>query len=294
MNQEQRSTYSDKHLRRMNRFESTYRREVYLAIRSQILAFTSDLKENGLDFAIKQLDRTILNERIAPVIRDMYVEVGVYFARKGTREINKSLREQKGFGFDEGWVQSILQYFKLHLLSKAVMPISATTKQQILDIISTATEEGWGAERIVRELESSDLTLARALNIVRTEMVKAMAYGHELAERTSKWETEETWIATKDHRTRHSHRLMDGETILTGGRFKVPIFKQVGKTDIQIGWDMMKGPGDINASIGNIANCRCTKIVRARRDEAGNLIPKRSVSVIRPGDFIQPRQTITI
>jgi peroxiredoxin family protein len=286
------TAFREAHLRLMNRIESRYRRPMYEALKSQYDAFISDMQEHGIDHARRNMEKVIINTNIANVIRTIHTEVGVFFANRTLTEINKSAREEKSFGFNEQWVNDILNYFKYFLLDKAVLPITGETKSEILDVLNEGAKKGWGYDRIAQEIQS--LPKWRALRIVRTEAVAAMGYGQELGARTSKYETTERWIATRDARTRHSHMAVNGDVIDTGGRFKVPIFKRIGKVDVQIGFDLMKGPGDRTASAGNIINCRCTKVTRARRDEEGNLILKRGVTVIKPGKFVRQNQIVTI
>jgi hypothetical protein len=301
MTKAERIHHSEKHGRRVKLFERKYLRQVFDAIHSQILSFTKILKAQGIDEARRHLDTVILNDQIAPVILRLYTEVGLYQANKVLREINASAKEShkqlvlvykvgvstpdlpfqtKGFGDNEEWINAIINYFKGNLLSKTIIPITETTKKQILDVLTQAQAEGWGIDKIAHELESSEISLWRAQLITRTELAKAYFKGHQLGEEKSKWESVSEWVTAHDHRVRSSHNEVDGEKIGTGGRFKVPIYKTIGggkgKKGIQmlVGYDLMEGPGDPKASIGNIANCRCIKITRAKRDEGGRLIPK--------------------
>jgi hypothetical protein len=276
MTKEQRQAYSEKSVRRQKLFERKYLKQVFNALHSPMLSTARIVRESGVDEAKRSLDRLVVNEDIMPIIMRLYVDAGVYQANKVLREINASAKdrtEQKGFGFNEEWINAITQFLRLNLL-RLVSGITETTKKQIIDILDEGQRKGWGIDKIVNELESPELTLGRARLIVRTELVKAYNKGHELGKDKSKWETEDIWISAKDNRTRHSHREVDGDVIGTGGKFKVPVYKKVGKVDMQIGWDLMTGPGDPNAHIENLANCRCTKVTRARRDENGRLIPK--------------------
>lgn len=278
MNQTSRIAYSEKHVRRAKLFERQFLTPVFNAIHSQIIAFVRTMRSKGIEAAKREMETVFFNEKAGKAIRELYVIVGLYHANKTSHEITQSVKGHEikaGFGFNEQWTNDIITFFKMFLLDRAVIPITENTKKQILQMLVKGQEEGWGIDRIAQELQSSELTLWRARLIVRTEIAKAMSYGQELAKRDSKWETQDTWIAAHDHRTRHSHRIVDGDTIGEGGRFKVPVFKRIGKVDVQTGYDVMTGPGDPRASIENIANCRCTKVTRALRDENGRLVPKR-------------------
>ena len=55
------------------------------------------------------------------------------------------------------------------------------------------------------------------------------------------------WVATLDSRTRHEHRLLDGQTAKVGGYFEVE-------------GDKIRYPGDPEAPGYLVYNCRCTLI----------------------------------
>ncbi len=272
--------YSAKHIRRMKLFERQHLRAVSTALHKQIQPVVTTLREHGIQAAIDSVDVIHINSYLAPPIKDIYSTVGLYFANKTIFDINQSVKETKGaFGFNEEFLREILAYFANYLLSKAVLPISETTRQQILEVLNQGMTLGWGAEKIATILESPEFTLVRARLIVRTESNKAMNYGQQLGEAKSDWESTKKWIAANDHRTRHSHRLIDDTVLDFKDRFMVPIFKG-GKIQIQTGVDMMTGPGDVHASAGNVCNCRCTLSFAAKRDENGRLIPKKSTAPV--------------
>ena len=266
----------------MKLFERQHLKSIVTALQAQIKPVVATLRSKGIEAAMNSLDTVEINSHLAPPIRDIYSTVGLYFANKTIFDIKQSAIQTKGsFGFNDEFLREILAYFAKYLLAKAVLPISETTRQQILDVLSQGMTNGWGAEKIATILESPEFTLVRARLIVRTESNKAMNYGQQLGEAKSDWESTKKWIAANDHRTRHSHRLVDDTVLDFKDRFMVPIFKG-GKIQIQVGVDMMTGPGDVHASAGNVCNCRCTMSFAAKRDENGRLIPKKSTL---PVDF---------
>lgn len=274
MNPQQQDNYSLKHIRRMKLFERQFLRSVVTALHTQIQPMVSVLRSKGIDAAINSLDALQINIHLSQPIIEIYKTVGLYFANKTIHDINQSIKEQKaGFGFNDEFLSEILKYFQKYLLNQVVLPISETTKQQILTIIQQGVKNGWGADRIAFALESSDLLLWRARLIVRTEANKAMNYGHRLGESKTEWESEKIWIDAKDFRERPSHRLIGGTRLAFTDRFLVPVYKGT-KPPMQIGVDLMTGPGDNHAHAGNICNCRCTLAFRAKRDENGRLIRK--------------------
>lgn len=286
-----RREHSDRHIRSVKRMESPFVTMIKDVIKAQVNAVAMKLRTSGLYDAQSLLNSTVIDQDLFKPIERLYHLFGIYAARKTTTEINKSARaEQKAFGINEELIKSIIQYLTANIFIKAVLPISKTNRDLILARIMEGQTKGWGAAKIADDLQAWDMPSWRALMLVRTESLFAMQYGRGEAKRVSRWETVSEWIAANDHRTRHSHRDVDGEQVPEGRRFAVPIYKG----NLHIGVDMMLGPGDPHASAGNVINCRCTMATVAKRDENGNLIPKRNISVILPGEFITHRQIVTV
>jgi hypothetical protein len=268
----------------MNKFERRYTPAVYKALQSQIKEYTVVLKNDGIEAAKRKLNDIDKNWKIAPVIKDMYKTVGVFYANQEYGQLRQQLKDKKkGFGFNAEFVAELIRYFTLDLLNKAVLPISATTREQVRQVLEQATNEGWGVDQTVRALQSSDLTLWRARMIVRTETQKAAFKGRKMGADKIEYATTTEWIAANDHRTRHSHRRVDGDVVDPYQKFKVPVFKG----DLQIGEETMEGPGDPKASAGNVINCRCTSASRIKYDEKGNPILKRGASPVLQQRFFE-------
>lgn len=264
---------------RMVYFETRFTPVMYKAIRSQIKAFIEVMKESGVSAAQRELDKIVINGEVYKAVERLYKVVGVDAANSKYKEIMDQA-PQKGFGFNQEWAESIINYFRLYLLQKAVVPISETTREQIRQVLIDGEQNGWGTDEIARRLLESELTLWRARMIVRTESAKAAFYGRKLGRDKTPYKTVREWIAADDHRTRHSHRVVDGLKVEDNGKFSVPVYKRVGKVDIQIGVDLMEGPGDPRASKGNIINCRCTEGDRIVFDNEDNAIMKRNEELV--------------
>lgn len=286
MNQQQRQAYSEKHIRRIKKFEQVYTRRVYDVLHASMKDAAQAVRTGSIQGYLNNL----VMLPIGPVIQQLYVNVGLWAAKRTKREIARSVREVKGFGNDPQWIANIIEYFRLHLLNKAVLPITQTQREHIMTVLTNGEQQGWGVDKMAFEIENSGLTVSRARMIVRTEISKAQFQGTKLGREDSEFETTKQWISATDHRTRHSHREVDGETIDVNGRFNVNRYK--GK--MLIGVDMMEGPGDPEASAENVIQCRCTTAERAKRDEQGRLIRKRRVSVIMPGQFVRREPVITV
>lgn len=276
MKPSERREYSRLYAAQSKRIERKFMGRVFKALEWQVEQALPIIKARGPEMAKGQIDMMVFNEKIEPVLTDLNVLAGLFFANKGLREINKAVRmrtKAASFGFNAEWAEDIIAYFKLHLLEKAVYPVSETTRDQILAVLEQGQREGWGYERIADALRDPQLLLWRARMIVRTETLIASDIGRKLAADKSEYETGKEWIAANDHRTRHSHRAVDGEIVAQDAKFAVTIYKG----NLPVGVDMMTGPGDINASPGNVINCRCTAALVPLRDESGKLIPKQQL-----------------
>ena len=111
----------------MNKFERRYTPAVYKALQSQIKEYTVVLKNEGLEAAQRKLSDIDVNWKIAPVIKDMYKTVGVFYANQEYGQLRQQLKDKKkGFGFNAEFAAELIRYFTLDLLNKAVLPISCT------------------------------------------------------------------------------------------------------------------------------------------------------------------------
>lgn len=281
MNSKKRIAYQKKIERRQNAFARQYMPGMITILRDAFKGAGDALKRGKVEEYLNSPD---FMPTLGRFIMDMYEEVGVYFAALTLREIEAE--EKKDITDD--WILQIIENFRLYLLSKAVLPIQQTTRMDILRILEKGVAEGWGIDKMVFELDHTELSVTRARTIVRTELHKAQFEGRKLGEEWSEWETDKIWIAAEDNRTRNSHRKMDNMKIDTDDKFQVP--KQRG------GFELMDGPGDPEASAENVINCRCTLAHEARRDQNGRLIKKRRISVISQGEVarVQQRQVVTI
>jgi hypothetical protein len=278
MNQTARQEYSERYAAQSKRIERKYMKEVFQALEWQVKQALPVIKEKGPAAAMGLIDMQVFNQKIEPVLYDLHLTSGLFFANKGLREINAEVRKIKAkaanFGFNDEWADQIVAYFQKFLLSKSVFPISQSTRDQIIAVLETAVREGWGYDKIAAELENPNLLLWRARRIVRTENTLASFYGLRLATEKSEYETGKEWIAANDHRTRHGHRRVDGEVVDEEGRFAVGVYNSKG---LLLRTEMMLGPGDPDASAENVINCRCTSALVPMRDERGRLIPKTTL-----------------
>lgn len=173
------------------------------------------------------------------------------------------------------WKRVVLQYLNDNGLNQLAIEITGTLKKEIQKVIDKGIREGWGVDKIVKELNDAKFPKWMAQRIVRTEINKASNTGAMVAAADSDLELNKEWISAQDNRTRrlfrdqYDHLTMDGKVVGFDERFIVPSTKTI---------DAMLYPGDPEASAGNLCNCRCTVAMIPKRDAEGQLIRRTQPS----------------
>lgn len=288
MNLRARRELSRKYIRLTDEWTVKYEGAIAVTIRKQIQGAIDKLREgaahgsqlNGINAARRYLDTVIFDSVLTNILTKLFRNFVIEYATINySRLIRASRRKVKAdggtgaFGFSEEWNQSITDYLNNYLLTRAVVPVTENTKKQILRILLQGQAEGWGIDRIIQELENEEtdeLTRFRARRIVRTELSTAANFADKMVQDSVPFEVDKIWISVHDNRTRDSHVKMDGVVVDGDADFHVPIIKK----KVQIGIDLMSGPGDPEATAGNIINCRCTRALIPKRDKNKRLIPK--------------------
>lgn len=210
-------------------------------------------------------------EPIYKALLKLYKEVGVLNIKIVQRSITKQNNER--------WLWVITEYLKQHLYDKTVLPITETTRKQLMAVIVQGEEEGWGIRKIVSNFKNDELTKYRAALIARTETTRAANIGAMIAAMDLGIVVEKEWISAQDNRTRriprdnYDHLHMDGIKVAFNEPFVVPSLKRI---------ETLQYPGDPNASAGNVCNCRCTVGFIPVRDERGKVIPIESTEPSHP------------
>lgn len=102
----------------------------------------------------------------------------------------------------------------------------------------------------ITELKLSDITRIARTQTTRLENKGRLDAYQSVADMGYK--IVKTWVAVGDNKTRHSHKVADGQTV------------DFDKPFIVDGEELMQ-PGDPNGSAGNIINCRCTMLAGIKK-----------------------------
>lgn len=145
-------------------------------------------------------------------------------------------------------------------------------RQQLQSIMMQCLLQGMGLPEMSRRLatELGEKNYKAAIRNARTMMTYAENAGrlrsYERAENMGV-NIKKTWVATLDGRTRHEHRLLDGQTVPVDKPFTVE------------GHEIMC-PGDPTARPELVYNCRCTMISQLKGYEIDS-------KDLRPNDDIE-------
>jgi len=207
-----------------------------------------------------QLSRTYIN---------IYNTVGTDYGKRTGKEINAQLKQFTLTNFITQLQLSIDRFFVTNGISR-VVTIEETYKQTIANLLATRIEDGLTIREAAKEVQEivgkRRFYRWQALRIARTETTAAANNGAIEAGKVSGFVMEKEWISVLDSRTRvtppdkYDHRHMNGKRVGYNEKFNVS-------------GQEMEYPGDPNASVGNVANCRCTIAVVPKRDSNGDLIP---------------------
>lgn len=256
-------TGARQHAKIQIRIENKYLAKVYSSLNVQNKQAISYLKQNGIHSLMADLDKVITYQPMLSTISSLYRDAGLRLAKVTYDSLPEPETETKArgqMGFSAEWLQRIINYFRIFLLNKAVLPITETTKKRIREILEQANQEGWGVDKTVKEIGDKDISKMRAEVITRTESVRATNLGAMTGAASRGLKLNKRWIAVGDSRTRPDHKYLNGQEIAFEDKFRTPE-----------GYQLMY-PGDPEGPAKEVINCRCVLGFIPQRDASGKLI----------------------
>ncbi len=242
-------------------------------LRTQFQRVAEALRQ-GNSAAVNLLNQLAFTLPMTKTIQDMYVAAGIVMANRTLSSLRKSpMILKRTLGYNRQWTEDIIRYFRSNNL-EMVNKINETSRRHIIDILEKGLREGWGYDRIAKEINDKIYIKHRAVRIARTESTRAANYGTQIGANEYDYEVVKEWAAVGDERTRRSHMLVDGQTREVGEFYS----------------NGLLFPGDPEAPAEETVNCRCGQLIVPKRDSNGRLIPKSRISVIQPGNFVRNRQ----
>lgn len=189
-------------------------------------------------------------------LRENLTELYLYVAPLEARRTLKKLTKDQ-------WTTDVLEYLQYFLLRLSVTPVAETTRAKIAAILTQSIEEGWNEATTVQAIRGLLNDRARALKIVRTEVIRAVNFGSMMAAYDSDYLYEKTWLAVNDNRTRKTHKHVSGET----------------KDLLEEFSNGLLFPGDPLGSPREVINCRCRLGFKIKRVN-GKPVRKKPVSTL--------------
>lgn len=233
--------------------EKRYSREVYTqftAIRKSVTD-TMRFAPRALN-VILQITRQEVERRIPRVYRDMYLETEREFLKRiSDNVVNKAAQHVKA----DDDVIDVFQLPELvawndKVLAERIVQVSRYTMDVVKRVVSGAIDAGTGIDLVAMQLEGAfAFSRTRAERIARTEVVGTSNAANFFGALNFVPDLDtKTWIATRDRRTRRTHR--------EAGRTQIDIPYS---EPFSVGGSLLMFPGDptLGAAAKEIIQCRC-------------------------------------
>ena len=275
MNATQRSDYWLKVERLRVKLDRKYSSLFYGALKSELEAFAKDVKRLGPEAALSGLGAVAWDEKLMPIMRQMYREVAVIFGNATFRAISvDSKKAANPYGLNNDFLENITSYLIEWGFYLAAL-MTKTTKDRLVLLVTKAVADGLSVDDIVALILSEGqfaFMRYRATMIARTEVMRASNFSSLIGAERHPFFVDKIWISRRDSRTRripkdvYDHWDMDGQTVEYNQYF----------TSIDRGGRpiIVEAPGDPTAPRGFTINCRCAVAFIPRRDANGQLIMK--------------------
>lgn len=234
--------------RRRLEFLPYARRKFTQALNRQLLQFERATADVVIIGDLVQGIGAITQAPIKEAFEDVYPRVAGTFAVFTTQQ----LKHSKGYiekDYTVSDYQDAITAWVAENTGARIVGITQTTQQIVQKVIQQAFDEGLSiaqSQRLIRS-KFALMTAMRAERIARTEIVSASNLGSLEGARATGLLLKKSWLATRDDRTRDDHADADGQQVGLNENFTV-------------GGELMKYPGDMDASAGNVINCRCALI----------------------------------
>lgn len=257
----QRELFWKAHDRRMRAFEKGLARKLVVLFKAEkatVQAAVHNIKDKNLaEFAMHEAVSKstknfshVLKVQLTEVMKTFGREV--FQLRKGT-DAAPETKDAADSRFDFS-----ISIFVDAQVKETITKVSGTTARRLKKRLDDAFKEFSLSEDPSVQLSFSDAVGAgydawsesRSDTISRTEVHAAATEGQRAAAKALNLQhLKKEWVGIKDNRIRDTHADIDGTIIDFEEKFQV--------STAQGGVDSMEGPGDKNASLENLINCRC-------------------------------------
>ena len=211
----------EQYRRLYDRLVAKFRPRVERALRDGVKLFTDHYQQS------QHVEPKIIPSVIVyKALKQMHIIAALNGGRLVSREIRKATKDLSDK--ENTWVWVVNEYLKMYGLNQLAIEITNTLRETTKAKIQKGVEQGWGVDKIVRELNNGTFPKWMALRIVRTEINKAANTGAMVAAADSGIVLDKKWISAQDNRTRRiprdkfDHLDMNGKQVGFDERFVVP------------------------------------------------------------------------
>lgn len=243
-----------------------YERKAYRIIRQHLKDVFDKLPINNVSLNTLNylLYANITDDKVKAMLLELYKSIGFDYGNKVKLSLDKIKKDNIFFN------ESLLKEILLFLNNQGLIKIVSIRENLIQSLLKEVNDEvaNKGDLISIRDViyniirKSQSFYKWQALRIARTETTFASNFAATKAAEDTGFEMIKTWIAVSDNRTRHDHAIENNQSV----DYDKP-FKMADGT-------LMMFPGDFNAPVKQVINCRCTIGFEGKRDKDGMLILK--------------------
>lgn len=272
-------SFFDTHGRKQRKVEKHFIPKIQKAIADQYRAFISAIKTHGYDYTKANIVTIVGPAGIIKVLKELYRKSAFIESNNVLSYLKKPARRKSfdfkrigagGRGADitiglDDLAPIIDQYFDIYLLRVSAIPITNTTRKNIIDHLVREVERGKDLQTAIEDFQALAIdqaprqypkSLKRARAIARTETTRALSFGGLIGAYMSETDVDKVWVTSNDERVREApfakypHTDLD----LNVTSFFDPFYNG----------EQIKFPGDPDANEENTINCRCAMFFREK------------------------------
>jgi len=225
--------------------EDKQTRRIHDALQDSITPVLERLRSQGPQDAIDDIESEINQQAIEDGYIDLYQSVGVSFAWDTFEGL--TMQKQADDTLEDIWLERLKNFAQTEAGAR-IVGVTDFTVEEVRKVLEKGIQEGWGIDKIAREIRSSNgMSMTRARRVSRTEIVSASNEGSMIGARATSLNLKKIWLATMDARVRATHFQADGQ-------------QRGMEEDFRVGGYEADYPGDPSLPAGESINCRCTVV----------------------------------
>lgn len=225
------------------------------------------MDEHGYDKAKANITTVVEFGPVAKVVKSLYHKSS-YIESNYVLSYLKEGQKKAPIGITFNDLGSVIDdYFKIYLFNNSALPITEYTRKLISEHLFDQVDAGVPLDEAIKNFKDLAVTWTgvggrsfnRAKLIAQTETTRAMSFGQLIGAYMSGIDVDKVWVTSEDERVRgywptpHApfpHTDLDLQKTELMGAF--------------YNGEKIKFPGDPEASVANVAGCRCSMYFREK------------------------------